>query len=136
MSCRHLDELVIVVHNPTLEPSDHEWENYVAWSKRILAQHGKLRVLVLAGAKAPTSKQRSHYNQEIAGDGVRIAILLTDKRLLAVVKVFSWFLRNVKPFETHDVAGAAAYLEVAHAEAIDVALAELSSGWPVAAKSS
>ncbi len=124
MSCRHLDEVVLVVHQEDLQPSDHDWEAYVAWCKGLLDRHGTLKVLVVAGEKSPTAKQRSFYNQEIPGDRVRVAVLITGRHVLVIVKVFAWFVRNIEAFDRKELPAALRYLGVEPSPAIEGTIAE------------
>jgi hypothetical protein len=125
MSCRHVDDVVLVVHKQPLHPADDEWEKYVHWCKALLSKYGTLNVLVIAGDKPPTSKQRSVYNQEIPGDKLRIAVLVTARHVLLIVNIFGWFVRNIKGFDRHDLPAAARYLEIEVTPAIENAILEL-----------
>ena len=125
MSCRHIDDLLIVVHQPELLPSDTEWQSYVRWCKALLQQYPSLKVLVVAGEKPPTAAHRSLYNQEIPGDRVRIAVLVTGRPALLVVKVFAWFVRNIQAFDRQDLPGALKYLGVVSTPAIKDTILEL-----------
>jgi hypothetical protein len=128
MSCRHFDDLVIVVHQENLEPSDHDWAGYVAWCKGLLQSHHTLKVLVVAGAKSPTSKQRSLYNQEIPGERVRIAVLITGRHVLVIVKIFAWFVGNIQAFDRNELQAALRYLRVEENPAIASTIAEFRDG--------
>jgi hypothetical protein len=127
MSCRYVDDLLLVVHAEHLQPADDEWEKYVHWCKALLAKHGALKVLVVAGDKPPTSKQRSVYNQEIPGDKLRIAVLVTGRHVLLIVNIFSWFVRNIKGFDRHDLPAAARYLGIEVTPTIENSIRELGS---------
>jgi hypothetical protein len=118
MSCRHYDDLLIVVHQEALQPSDEDWEGYVAWCKLLLAQYRTLKVLVIAGDQSPTAKQRSLYNQEIAGESVRVAVLIAGRHVLVIVKIFAWFVRNIEAFDADELPAALRYLEAAPNPAI------------------
>jgi len=112
MSCRRFDDLVVVVHQEELQPSDTDWEGYVGWCKELLEQHDTLKVLVVAGEKSPTAKQRSVYNQEVPGDRVRVAVLITGRHVLVIVKIFAWFVRNIEAFDKDELPAALRYLGV------------------------
>jgi hypothetical protein len=118
MSCHHIDDLVIVVHVPALAPSDAEWEAYVRWCTELLKKYDKLKVLVIAGEQPPTTKQRSLYNKEFSTNSVSIAVLIRNRATLVIVKVFAWFIKNIKAFDQNDLAGALKYLDVAPSAAI------------------
>ena len=113
MSCHHIDDLVIVVHVVALAPSDADWEAYVRWCTQLLKHYDRLKVLVLAGDHPPTAKQRSLYNKEFGANSVSIAVLIRHRATLAIVKVFAWFIKNIRAFDQHDLAGALKYLGVA-----------------------
>jgi hypothetical protein len=125
MSCRYVDDVVLVVHREHLQPADDEWEKYVHWCKALLSKYGTLNVLVIAGDKPPTSKQRSVYNQEIPGDKLRIAVLVTARHVLLIVNIFGWFVRNIKGFDRNDLPAAARYLGIELTPAIENAIREL-----------
>jgi hypothetical protein len=112
ISCRRIDDLVVVVHNVNAAPSDEEWDRYVKWSTELVKAYRPLKVLVVAGNHAPTSRQRSVYSKEIASDSVRIALLMQSPALLVVVKVFSWLIANIRAFDKNDIEPALAYLGV------------------------
>jgi len=113
MSCQRIEDLVIVVHAPDVAPSDDDWETYVRWCTALLRTYSQVKVLVISGNYAPTSKQRSYYNREIEPGRVTIAVMLRSRALLSVVKVFAWFVKNVSAFDQDDLAGALRYLGVA-----------------------
>jgi hypothetical protein len=125
MSCRQIDDLVIVVHDPQLAPDDAEWERYVKWCSGLLTRYPALKVLVLSGDKAPSAPQRSLYNREIAGERVHIAVLMTNRAVIMIVKIFAWFVGNIRAFEKDDLAGACAYLGIKPSDEIRKALSEL-----------
>jgi hypothetical protein len=130
MSCRRIDDLLIVVHQRHLLPSDTDWQNYVHWCKALLEKYPSLKVLVVAGEKPPTASHRSYYNQEIPGDRVRIAVLITGRHVLVIVKVFAWFVRSIEAFDSKDLRGALKYLGVASTPAIDDTIRDLVSAPP------
>jgi hypothetical protein len=125
LACRKLDDLVVVVHRNNLPPTDADWDSYVAWCKAHIAAQGRLKVLVYSNPHPPNAKQRSAYNKEISGDSVRVAVLLTGRHLVAIVKVFSWFIK-INAFEQNDIAGALKFLEVPSSPAITDTIAEFS----------
>lgn len=125
MSCRHIDDLAIVVHQPHLQPSDADWQAYVHWCKALLETYPALKVLVVTGEKPPTAAQRSYYNKELPGDRIRIAVLVTGRPILLIVKVFAWFVRNIDAFDSQDLTGALNYLGVAPTPAIKDTIIEL-----------
>jgi len=124
MSCRHFDDLVVVVHQEELPPSDTDWEGYVAWCKELLERHDSLKVLVVAGEKSPTAAQRSLYNREISGDRVRVAVLIAGRHVLVIVKVFAWFVRNIEAFDKDELPAALRYLGVPPNPAIAATIGE------------
>jgi hypothetical protein len=125
LACRKLDDVVVVVHRNNLAPTDADWDGYVAWCKAQINAHGKLKVLVYSNQHAPSAKQRSAYNKEIVGDSVRVAVLLTGRHLVAIVKVFSWFIK-INAFEQNDLVGALKFLEVPSDPAITDTIAEFA----------
>jgi hypothetical protein len=120
-----MDDLVIVVHQPHLLPSDSEWQAFVQWCKALLQEYPELKILVVSGEKPPTASQRSYYNKETPGERVRIAVLVTGRPILMVVKVFAWFVRNIEAFDSGDLPGALKYLGVIPTPAIKDTIREL-----------
>ncbi len=129
MSLRRLDDLLILVHDVRLAPSDAEWERYIKWCTELLKSHRELKVLVIAGDVPPSSKQRSLYNKEIGQENVRLAIVVRSPAVLAVVKVFSWFVKHIKPFSENDIESALAYLGVTPSREIREAIEQLRSSF-------
>jgi hypothetical protein len=128
MSCHHIDDLVIVVHVLALAPSDADWEAYVRWCTQLLKKYDKLKVLVIAGDQPPTAKQRSLYNKEFNANSVSIAVLIRNRATLAIVKVFAWFIKNIKAFDQNDLGGALKYLGVAPSTEISQTIRRFGSG--------
>lgn len=133
LGVREVGDVVVVVHRNNLPPSDADWEGYVAWCKALLRERGALKVLVFTNQHGPSAKQRSFYNKEITGDSVRIAVLIAGRHLVAIVKVFSWFIK-INAFEKHDLAGALKFLGAAPNPAILDTAEEFSSGTQAAAR--
>jgi hypothetical protein len=127
MSCRHIEDLVIVVHVPTVAPSDADWEAYLRWAAQLLKKYDKLKVLVVAGDHPPTAKQRSLYNKEFGAQSMSIAVLIRQRATLAIVKVFAWFVKNIRAFDQNDVAGALDYLGVAPSSEITETIRKLGA---------
>ena len=125
LAVREVGELVVVVHRENFPPSDADWEGYVAWCKALLRERGTLKVLVFTNQHGPSARQRSVYNKEIASDAVRVAVLMAGRHLVAIVKVFSWFIK-INAFEKHDLAGALKYLDVEPSSAITETVAEFA----------
>jgi hypothetical protein len=124
MSCRRLNELSIVVHERDLQPSDADWESYVGWCKPLLDRYELLKVLVVAGKRSPTAKQRDLYTGEIPGERVRAAVLIDDPHGLVIVKSFAWFVRNIEAFDQDELPAALRYLGVSSDPAVARTIAE------------
>jgi hypothetical protein len=117
-SCGQIDDLVIFVHQKDVPPSDEEWERHLKWYVGLLKTYKRLKVLVVSGDHAPTSKQRSLLNREISPDSLRIAVLASNAATLMAIKVVAWFVSNIAAFEKNDLKGALHYLDVAPSPAI------------------
>ncbi len=109
ISFRLLDQLVVFVGKPGIEIADADWGRYMEWLKALLTDGRKLGVLVTPGP-APSSGQRSVLLQVLKADTVRVAVLISDPKVIAVVRVMSWFLKNTKPFPANELENALAYL--------------------------
>lgn len=122
--------LVVFVASPGPGPSDEEWRAYVNWLRSVVERTPGTGVLVLARGKGPNAEQRSYANAEVGGDNVRMAVLLEDAKLLAVTKVFSWFVRSLRVFAPDKVDEALAYLGVLRSPAVDALLGEFGVKLP------
>ncbi len=106
----NVERLVVFVSVGTLPPADDEWVAYLRWVKTVADEHGGVEVLVLAGPKAPSASQRALITREISSDKLRMAILLSDKRILPIAKVFGWFVKNTKVLGLQQVNEGLSYL--------------------------
>jgi hypothetical protein len=110
LSARVLDRLVVLVGKPGMAFADDDWSRYVQWLKQLQQQSPRLCVLTVAAGRPPSAAQRSLVNRELKTDEVRLAVLLSDSKLVAIVKVVSWFLKSAEPFRAHEIEKALAYL--------------------------
>ncbi len=109
-SARVLDRLVVFVCRPGLDIADDDWSRYVDWLKALQQESPELGILTAAGGRAPSAAQRARLNRELKTDGIRLAVLLADWKLVAVVRVSSWFMKGAEPFHAHELDKALAYL--------------------------
>jgi hypothetical protein len=105
--------------------ADADWERYVEWLK-VLRRHMKhLAVLTGPGGRAPTSTQRAVLNRELNAEWIRLAVLLSDPKLIPIVKVSAWFMTGAKPFRAHELGKALAYLGEGDPAQVRLAIREL-----------
>ncbi|RYZ04247.1 MAG: hypothetical protein EOO73_24475 [Myxococcales bacterium] len=109
-STRLLGRLVVFVNRPGFEIADDDWATYVQWLKSLQSQQAELAILTAAGGRAPSSAQRSMISRELKTDALRIAVLLSDPKLLAIVRVTSWFMRGTAAFKAHEIDKALEFL--------------------------
>lgn len=109
-SARLLGRLVVFVSRPNCDIDDADWARYVDWLKALQRDSSALKILVTPDGRPPTSAQRSLANREVKTDDVRMAVLLSDPKLVVIVRVFSWLLESAEPFRAHELEKALAYL--------------------------
>lgn len=109
-SARLLNRLVVFVGKPGMDFADDDWEKYVQWLKELQRDNLSLGVLTAAGGQAPSSAQRSVLSRELRADRIKLAVLLTDPKLVVIVKITSWFLGGAEAFRAHELEKALLYL--------------------------
>lgn len=109
-SARLLGRLVVFVCTPGRDIDDQDWQTYVAWLKALQRNTPELGVLTAADGRAPSSAQRSLLSRELDADRIRLAVLLSDPKLVVIVKVSSWFMKGAEPFKAHELDKALTYL--------------------------
>lgn len=111
LSARLLGKLVVFVCRPGLDIGDEDWERYIAWLRRIQEQRSpELAILTAAGGRAPSSAQRSLLSRELKTEFIRLAVLLSDPKLIPIVKISSWFMKSGEPFRAHEIDKALRFL--------------------------
>lgn len=98
------------VNRPGFDIADDDWRVYVQWLKDLQKEVRELGILTAAGGRAPSSAQRSLVSRELDTDAIRMAILLSDPKLLAIVRVTSWFMKGTAAFKAHEIDAALAFL--------------------------
>ena len=124
-SARRLDRLIVFVNRPGHEIADDEWAAYVQWLKALQTLTPDLAILTAPEGRAPSSAQRSLLNRELDMDRIKLAVLLSDPKLVVVVRVSSWFMKGAEPFQAHEVERALAYLGVGDAARVRNTIREL-----------
>ena len=109
-SARLLNRLVVFVCKPGMDIADADWEIYVRWLKDLQRDNLNLGILTAAGGRAPTSAQRAVLSRELRTDRIKIAVLLSDPKLVVIVKITSWFMRGAEAFKAHELEKALLYL--------------------------
>ena len=119
-----------VVHAsvPNVAPDESEWRAYVDWLKAVWQQEGSVALLVFVRGKAPSVEQRGMVTSELPSDAMRIAMIMENRALLAVVKVFGWFVPRLEVFNAGEVDRALAYLGRVRDPALEQLLEELGVG--------
>lgn len=125
LSVRAHGSLIVFVNRAGVEIADADWRKYVEWAKAMQARLREIRILTAPGGSAPTSAQRSLFSREVNTDYVRMAILLSDPKLLAIVRVTSWFMRNTAAFKAHEVEQALEFLNERNAARVRLTIREL-----------
>ena len=109
LAIRVIDRLFIVVYGAH-DPSDEEWDAYLALAKR----HGIEQTvqLICTDGGAPTSAQRLQLNEILGGRTVPVAVVSRSPRVRATVTALSWFNRAIKAFPEKGLRDALEYLEI------------------------
>jgi hypothetical protein len=110
LSARLLGRLVVFVNQPGLPIADADWRSYLDWLNAIQQSVSDVGVITAPGGSAPSSAQRSLLNRELRTDHIKVAVLLSDPKLVAIVRVTSWFMKSVEAFKAHELEKALAYL--------------------------
>lgn len=103
-------DLVAVV-NDEREPSDAEWEPYMARCREVLARHGRQRILVRSAGGGPNSAQRQSIKALFNGRPQRVAVL-APPFVRGIITALSWFNPQVRAFGSTDLAAAVQHLEL------------------------
>ena len=105
-SVRLVGRLVVFVGRPGLDIGDDDWLRYVEWLKEL---------------------QRSSQivNRELNTNALRLAVLLSDPKLVVVVRILSWFIKSARAFRAHELEEALAYLEETDVARVRTTIREL-----------
>jgi hypothetical protein len=109
-SARLLNRLVVFVCKPGCEIGDDDWMQYVMWLKALQEETLNLAILTAPDGRAPSSAQRSLLSRELRTDRIKVAVLLSDPKLVVIVKITSWFMRGAEAFKAHELEKALRYL--------------------------
>ena len=110
LSTRLLGRIVVFVYRSDLDVADEDWRAYVQWLKELQAQLPQIGILITSGERTPSSAQRSWATRELNMDTFRIAVLLSDPKLVAIVRVSAWFMKGIAAFRPNEVEQALAFL--------------------------
>jgi len=116
---------VVFVCTPGCEIADDDWARYIDWLKALQRHSSDLAVLTAAGGRAPTSAQRAMLNRELNAERIKLAVLLSDPKLIPIVKVSAWFMKGAQPFRAHEIEKALAYLGEGDAAQVRLAIRDL-----------
>jgi hypothetical protein len=124
MAFKVMDRVLVLAHGVD-DPTDDEWFAYVTEIKRQGAD--LLPQVVLTEGGRPNSVQRKMLTDVLAGRGMKVAVLSKSTLVRGVVTAISWFNRDIRPFEVHELHEAIAYLGVSITQRaqIDLALTAL-----------
>lgn len=109
-SARLLKRLVVFVNKPGIDIADGDWDRYVQWLKALQHESLSLGILTAPDGRAPSASQRSLLNRELRTDRIKVAVMLSDPKLVVIVRVTSWFMKGVQAFKAHELEQALAYL--------------------------
>lgn len=69
--------------------------------------------------------QRSLLSRELQTEHIKVAVLLTDPKLVVIVKITSWFMKGAEAFKAHELEKALAYLGESDHAGVRAAIREL-----------
>ena len=121
------------VCRPELDIDDGDWQRYVAWLKALQAKEPVLKVLTAPGGRAPNAAQRRLLNEELRADSLRVAVMLSDPKLLVVVRITSWFIKNTEAFGANELGLALKFLGADNVAEVRAAIRALGGVVPEAA---
>lgn len=101
--------LVIAVHS-TENPTNEEWDAYLAAGSKALDQHGSIRSLAYSLGGSPNSVQRSKTNELFKGRPQRVAVMLNSAITRGVVTALGWFNPEIRAFNLEQSDAACEYL--------------------------
>ena len=107
MAFRVVERVLVLVHDAEC-PGDEEWFSYVQEIKRQGAF--LLPQVVLTQGGRPNSVQRKLLTDVLGGRGMKVAVLSDHTMVRGVITAIGWFNRDIRAFESQDLAGAIAYL--------------------------
>lgn len=115
MAWRDALSTVVLVHGES-EPTDAEWEEYVAALARRGAEGRTLRVLVVTPGAGPNMRQRKQLNDGIGRIPIRTAVVTSSGVGRAVVTLIGLRFPEIRAFEPNRLDLALQHLEVASSE--------------------
>ncbi len=110
LATRLLGRIVVFVYRSDLNVADEDWRAYVQWLKELQNHLPEIGILIAASGRAPSASQRSWATRELNMDTFRIAVLLSDPKIVALVKVSAWFVKGIAAFKAYEVDEALAFL--------------------------
>jgi hypothetical protein len=113
MAFKVVDRVLVLAHGFD-DPSDDEWFAYVSEIKR--QGNELLPQVVLTDGGRPNSVQRKMLTDVLAGRGMKVAVLSKSTLVRGVVTAISWFNRDIRPFEVHELHEALGYLGVSSSQ--------------------
>jgi hypothetical protein len=125
LSVRLVGHTVVFVSPPGRDIADPDWSRYVSWVRSIVDARGEVGILVAGKGRPPSSAQRSLFSREIAADRIRLAVLVSDRALLPILRVAAWLVRSARPFGPQEIEPALVFLNEPEVEAVRQAIHEL-----------
>ncbi len=104
------------------QPSDVEWDEYIALLRTLLGSGEMTRVLVHTRSGWPSANQRRKLFETAKGftASARVAVLTSSAVTRTAVNALNWLIPVYRMFALGDVDGAAAFLGLAPDEAAEV----------------
>src|SRR6187549_3930834 len=94
MNWRRMGRMVVTVHTAA-EPSDVDWDGYMAQVDAFLPLSDQ-RILVVSAGGGPNSKQRKMMVDALAGARVPVAIITNSMLMRGAGVAVSWFNPSLK----------------------------------------
>ncbi len=108
-------------------PTDEEFSQMVQTIKDL---HSSVTgILILAGTKRPTSKQRSEMTAVLQSRALGLALISESRLARGAITAIGWFVQGVKSYRESEILQALSYLKAdpSHTERIISKLRELQA---------
>lgn len=106
----HAEGRICVVVHSAEEPTDLEWDTYLAQMRKLPGVR-EVRVLIRSWGGGPTSLQRRKLQSQVGDRPPPVAILTASAApMRGISTALRWFNGNVKVFEEHQLEAACSHL--------------------------
>ncbi len=111
MAHHYSNDVFVLVHGKG-NPTDQDWDLYLADLRQHAARADCIRTLVFTEGGGPDGFQRNRLNQILGGRPTRAAVLSNSTLARAIVGILAVFNPRISAFSPDDSGVALAYLQV------------------------